>query len=184
MKLTRLSLLLPLLAFTASDTWQPFAIDKRLTVQLPSKATALVVGQLLPAGQAPAHTQAWVARASEGLCVIMRVPTTKAQIIKKTDIAQRRLFYDNIVKGALAEEKQAHLLKRTSFQTAGYSGIEIKYTAADARTGHQRVRYMRSLVLDSVGYNLIFRPADLSDSLGLVDHAQHHRFFDSLTIKS
>jgi hypothetical protein len=113
----------------------------------------------------------------------MRVPTVNAQVIKQGDTAQRQFFYDNVVKGALAEEKQAHLLKRTSFQTAGGSGIEIKYTALDARTGHQRVRYMRSLILDSIGYNLIFRPADLSDSLGLVDHAQRRRFFSSITVK-
>ena len=184
MRLSRYLLLLPLLTFAATDAWQPFAIDSRITVQLPVQATALNVGKLLPAGQVPAHTQTWVARAPEGLCVVMRVPTINTQIIKQSDTVQRRFFYDNVVKGALAEEKQAHLLRRTSFQTAGGSGIEIKYTVLDARTGHQRLRYMRSLVLDSIGYNFIFRPADLSDSLGLIDHAQCRRFFSSITVKT
>jgi hypothetical protein len=178
MKLTRYLFLLPLLAFADSNTWQSFPVDKRLTVQLPAQATEL---QMLPTGQAPAHTQTWVARAPEGLCVVMRVPI--AYVIKQSDMAQRRVFYDQVVKGALAEENQAHLLTRTSFQTAGGSGIEIKYTAVDARTGHQRVRYMRSLVVDSIGYNLLFRPADLSDSLGLVDYAQRRRFFSSITVR-
>ena len=152
-------------------------------MQLPVQAIELNVAQLLPAGQAPTHTRTWVARAREGLCVIMRVPTANAQVIKQADTAQRRAFYDSVVKGALAEEKQARLLQRASFQTAGGNGIEIKYTALDARTGHQRVRYMRSLVVDSIGYNLLFRPANLADSVGIVDHAQRRRFFSSITVK-
>jgi hypothetical protein len=180
---TRYLLLVPLIGFAATDAWQRFAVDERLTVQLPGPTTALPVARLLPAGQAPAHTQTWVARASQGLCVVMRVPTANGQVIKQGDLTKRRLFYDQVVKGALMEENQAHLLTRTSFQTGGGSGVEIKYTALDARTGHRRVRYMRSLVLDSIGYNLIFRPANLADSSGLSDQAQGRRFFGSLTIK-
>lgn len=182
MKPTRYLLMLPLLACTATDTWQSFAIDKRLTVELPVQATELNVAQMLPAGQTPTHTQTWVARASEGLCVVMRIPFVNVEVIRQGDTTQHRLFYDSAVKGALADENQAHLLKRTPFQIAGGIGIEIKYTALDAHTGHRRVRYMRSLVLDSIGYNLLFRPANLSDSLGLVDHAQRQRFFNSITI--
>lgn len=184
MNAIRYLLLLPLLACAATDVWKPFVIDRRLTVQLPTKATELNVLQLLPSSQIPAHMRTWVARASEGLCVVMRVPNARAQRIRQSDAAQRQAFYADVVKGALAVENHAYLLKRTNFQTASGSGIEIKYTALDARTGRRRIRYMRSLVVDSIGYNLIFRPANLSDSLGLVDYTQRHRFFNSITVKS
>jgi hypothetical protein len=176
-------LLLPIAAFAAADTWQPFAVDNQLAVQLPTAATELSVTQLLPADQAPAHTRTWVARASQGLCVVMRVPNINSQRIKQGDAAHRQVFYEDAVRGALAVENHAYLLKRTSFQTAGGNGIEIKYTALDARTGRRRVRYMRTLVVDSIGYNLIFRPADLTDSLGLVDYTQCRRFFNSITVR-
>jgi hypothetical protein len=182
MRFTCYLLLLPLAAFAAVDTWQPFAIDRQLTVQLPAKATELNMAKLLPAGQAPARTRTWVAQASEGLCVVMRVPNINSQRIKQGDAAHRQVFYEDAVRGALAAENHAYLLKRTRFQTAGGNGIEIKYTALDARTGRHRVRYMRTLVVDSIGYNLIFRPANLSDSLGLVDYTQRRRFFDSITV--
>jgi hypothetical protein len=183
MRCTWYLLLLPLFAATVADVWQSFAVDKILTVQMPAKAAELNMTELLRTGQAPARTRTWVAQASEGLCVVMRIPTANAQRIKQSDAAHRQVFYKDVVRGALAVENHAFLLKRTSFQTAGGDGIEIKYTALNARTGRRRVRYMRSLVVDSIGYNFIFRPANLSDSLGLVDYTQRRRFFNSITVK-
>lgn len=165
------------------DTWQPFAVDGQLTVQLPAAAKELDAGLLQNTTQFPAHTRAWMARAPEGLYVVMRIPVSNAHRIAQQDTAQRRAFYQDVVRGALAEEEHAHLLKHSYFQTAGGSGVEIMYTAWDAVSGQRRVRYMRSLSLDSIGYNLIFRPTDKLDSTGTAGNAQRRRFFDSITVK-
>jgi hypothetical protein len=46
MKLTRYLLLLPLLAF-ATDTWKPFVVDNRVTVQLPAQPTQIDLAKLM-----------------------------------------------------------------------------------------------------------------------------------------
>jgi hypothetical protein len=42
---------------------------------------------------------------------------------------------------------------------------------------------MRTLLVDSIGYSLIFQPMDKQDTLGLAGAEQRRRFFNSITVK-
>jgi hypothetical protein len=177
-------LLFPLLAF-ATDTWRPFVVDKMLTVQLPAAATEVNLSKLLPLDQTqriPVYTRMWVVRTKEGMCGIMRIPNPDKLRINKNDTAQRRAFYERVERSALIEAN-ARLLTHTTFSTAGNTGIEFKYLAPNESSGQYNVSYTRSLVLDSVSYSLIFRPANPTDLSGRSGAEQRRRFFNSIIVK-
>jgi hypothetical protein len=57
-------LLFPLVGFVFAD-WLPFAVDKHVTVQLPSQPTEVDFAKLAP-GKNFQHTRLWALRAPEG----------------------------------------------------------------------------------------------------------------------
>jgi hypothetical protein len=175
--LTRYLLLLPLLAFTA-DTWQSFAIDNRVTVQLPSQPTQVDLAKLT--GKSVGHLRLWALRTPEGIYQIMRMPT--GTFISRADTASRRSFYQGFLSSVLSDE-QGQLLSRMPFATNAGAGMEYKYRGLHQGTGKRVVKHVRSLVTDSVGYTLIFTPTDPKDSLGLASAEQRRHFYNSLTVK-
>jgi hypothetical protein len=177
MKKVYLLALLPLLAFTLVD-WQSFAIDKRLIVQLPTPPAEVNLTKVAPA-QAAAHARMWALRAAEAVYLVVRLPTG---LIGKSDTTSRRSYYAGVLSAVLQDER-GQLISQTSFPTAGGAGMEIKYKAMSQVTGKKAIKYMRFLLVDSIGYSLLFQPTDKQDSLGLASAEQRRRFFNSITVK-
>lgn len=171
-------LLLPLFAF-AADTWQPFIVDSRVSVQLPAQPTELDFAKLAPTRK-PDHTRMWLVRTSEGTCQVMRLPNSST--ISRSDTARRRAFYAGVLTSVMRNES-GQLLLITPFPTPAGAGIEYKYKAIHKGTGKRVIKYTRFLLADSVGYSLNFTPADRQDSLGVAGNEQRRRFFNSITVK-
>ena len=178
MKPTLLLLLLPLLPI-AADTWQPFAVDQRVSLQLPAPPTEADLTKLIPGGKA-GHTRLWTLQAPEGLYQVLRIPSKG--VIAKLDTAGRNSYYAGVLSLVLRNE-QGRLLARTPFPTAGGGGMEFKYNGVHRGTGKRVVKYSRYLVLDSIGYSLNFIPTDRLDSLGLAGNEQRRHFFNSIVVK-
>jgi len=177
MKKVYLLALLPLVAFTLVD-WQSFAIDKRLLVQLPTPPAEVNLTKVAPA-QAAAHARMWALRAPKAIYLVVRLPTG---LISKSYTARRSSYYAGVLSAVLQDER-GQLVSRTSFPTAGGTGVEIKYRALSQFTGKRAIKYMRFLLVDSIGYSLLFQPTDKQDSLGLAGAEQRRRFFNSITVK-
>jgi hypothetical protein len=178
MKLTRHLLLLPLLSF-AADTWQSFAVDGLVTVQLPSQPTELDVAKLAP-GRNMRGTRVWLVQAPEGFYQVIR--TAGGTHITRADTTGRRFFYKGVAY-SIVHNRQGQLLSSTPFSTAGGAGMEFKYRGIHQGTGKRVISYTRSLVLDSITYALNFIPTDKTDSLGLAGAEQRRRFFNSIMVK-
>lgn len=178
MKPVLLLLLLPFLPI-AADTWQSFAVDTRVTVQLPAPPTEADMAKLVPGGKA-GRTRLWMLQAPEGLYQVLRIPSKGT--IAKQDTAARSSYYAGVLSSVLRNE-QGRLLARTPFPTTGGVGMEFKYNGVHRGTGKRVIKYTRYLVLDSIGYSLNFIPADRLDSLGLAGNEQRRRFFNSIVVK-
>lgn len=174
-------LLASFLCLTAPSAWQTLTVDPHLAVQLPTPVTELNFGQLMPGQRFPAHLRAWTAEAPDGRCIILRTPNPPGQHIAKQDTARRRVFYQQAMASALAEEAAPHVLSCLAFATPAGSGVELKYVVWDTYVRTRRVRYLRCLVLDSVKYSLLFRPTTSADSVAASSPTQR-RFFASLKI--
>ena len=169
----RLLLLLPLLSFTILD-WQPFAVDKRVTVELPTKPTEAKAAL----GKKVGRTRAWMLRAPEGVYQIMRMPTGLA----RADEAARNSYYESLISYTMKEE-QGQLLLITAFPTDAGPSLEYKYRVIRPGTRQHVTKIVRTLVVDSVAYSLNFIPTDKQDSLGLAGAEQRNRFYNSLAVK-
>jgi hypothetical protein len=178
MKLTRYLLLLPLLASTA-DTWQPFTVDKQVSVQLPAQPIEIALAKLAP-GKNLQHTRMWTLRVAEGIYQVLRLPNTHS--IPRTDTAGRRAFYAGLLTSVMRNES-GQLLAVTSFPTTGGASMEYQYKGLHKGTGKRVIKYGRTLLVDSINYTLNFIPADSLDSLGLAGAEQRRRFFNSITVK-
>lgn len=172
-------LFLPLLVFTAADTWQPFAIDSHVTVQLPGQPTETDLAKL-NTGKNLGHTQMWTLKAADGIYMVMRLPNKGS--IGRADTAGRQAYYAGVLTSVMRNEK-AQTLSLTDFPTSVGEGIEYKYKAIHRGTGKRVIKYVRYLVVDSIGYSLAFTPADKLDSTGTAGNVQRRRFFDSITVK-
>jgi len=165
------------LASVAFADWLPFAVDIHVAVQLPSKPTEIDLAKLMPAA-ARQHTRLWVLRAPEGVYMIMRLRAGNERI-SQHDTAGRRNYYAGVMQAVLHDE-QGQLITRSYFATPVGTGLEFKYKERHQSTGKQIVKYIRSLVVDSVGYSLNFIPTDAQDSLGIAGNDQRRRCFNSL----
>ncbi|MEJ7663517.1 MAG: hypothetical protein WKG07_30210 [Hymenobacter sp.] len=125
-----------MLAFPAADTWQSFAIDQHVAVQLPTQPTEMDLAKLAP-GQNLNHMRMWVARTPEGIYQVMRMPA--ATTISQTDTAKRRSFYAGMLSSFLRNEK-GQLLSLTPFPTPAGAGIEFKYKAIHRGTGKHVIK--------------------------------------------
>jgi hypothetical protein len=172
-------LLAPLISFAFTD-WLPFAVDKHVTVQLPRQPTEIDLAKLMPATSMQ-HGRLWALRAPEGIYMVMRLPTGSG-IINKLDTASRRDYYAGIMNAVLHDE-QGKAIARSYYATPAGAGLEFKYKGRHQVTGKQVVKYIRSLVVDSVGYSLNFIPTDQQDSLGIAGNEQRRHFFNSIAVK-
>ena len=181
MKPTHYLLLLPLLAFAPSDTWQSFSIDKQVAVQMPMRPSEANLDKL-----AAAHyyspTRVWTAKAPEGVYFVIRTAGKVSESIGRQNTAQRQALYTTVIQAALQSD-QGELVTRTSFPTAGGDGCEIKYRGSHPLTQRRIIKYLRYLVVDSIGYSFQFLPANPYDSLGLAGAAPRRRFFNSIVVK-
>ena len=108
--------------------------------------------------------------------------THSKSILGKQDTARRMSFYAGGL-SALLRSERGQLVAQTSFSTAGGAGVEYKYKAMDRATGKRIIKFMRCLVVDSIGYSLNFVAADKLDSLGIAGAEQRRRFFNSITVR-
>jgi hypothetical protein len=113
--------------------------------------------------------------------MVLRLPTGSG-IISQRDTAGRRDYYAGVVQSVLHDE-QGQPITRSYFSTPAGAGLELKYKGRHQVTGKQVIKYIRSLVVDSVGYSLNFIPTDQQDSLGIAGNEQRRRFFNSITVK-
>lgn len=186
MKLTCFLFALPLLAF-APDVWQPLKVDKALAIQLPATAEEINFYSWLSPAElrklpSSRRIRMWVARTPQSMCAVMRIPNPDKQRVSKQDTPQRRAFYERVERNSVAEA-HGQLLTHTTFSVAGLTGIAFTYSAPNANSGQQDLFYTRSLVLDSICYSLIFRPASPSAAVGHASTDQRVRFFNSITVK-
>lgn len=69
------------------------------------------------------------------------------------------------------------------FTVGGIEGREFTYKRFRPTTGQLEPTYMRTLVLDSVSYALLFLPNRQADILRFTNEGQQRRFFNSTTVK-
>jgi hypothetical protein len=162
-----------LASFTAFD-WQPFAVDQRVTVDLPAKPTEAKAAP----GKKVGRTRVWMLQAPEGVYQIMRMPTGLAQ----ADEAARNSFYEGLIAFTMRQE-QGQLVLITAFPTDAGPSLEYKYRVVRKGTRRHLTKIVRTLVVDSVAYSLQFVPSDQQDSLGLAGATQRNRFYNSLAVK-
>lgn len=127
-------------------------------------------------------TRVWTSRTPEGAYFIIRTAGRASESIGRQNSTQRQALYSIIIQAALQSD-QGELLTRTAFPTAGGAGCEVKYKGTHPLTQRRIVKYLRYLVVDSVGYSFQFLPANPYDSLGLAGAEQRRRFFNSITVK-
>ena len=130
-----LLLLLTLLAFTAADTWQPFAIDQRVSVELPAPPTEADLAKL--AGRSMGHTRMWMLRIPGYTYQYMRLPLKRR--IEISDSVGRRAYYAGVLTSVLRNE-QGQLLSSAPFPTAAGPGIEYKFKAVHRGTGKRIIK--------------------------------------------
>jgi hypothetical protein len=172
-------LLVPFVSAAFAE-WVPFTVDKHVAVQLPSQPTEIDLAKLMPSA-AMQHARLWALRAPEGVYMLMRLRTGSASISQR-DTAGRRDYYAGVIQAVLQDE-HGQPLTRSYFATPAGAGAEFQYKGRHQVTGKQVIKYIRTLVIDSVGYSLNFIPTDQQDSLGLAGNAQRRRFFNSLLVK-
>lgn len=169
-------LLVPFVSAAFAE-WLPFPVDNHVSVQLPSHPTEIDLRKLMPAA-AMQHARLWALRAPEGVYMVMRLRIGIGSITQR-DTAGRRDYYAGVMQAVLHDE-QGQPISRSYFSTPAGAGLELKYKGRHQATGKQVLKYIRSLVVDSVGYSLNFIPTDQQDSLGLAGNEQRRRFFNSL----
>lgn len=181
MKLTRYLLLIPLVAFVPPSKWQPFAIDKQVVVQVPTQPSEANIDKL-----ATAHhyspTRVWTVKAPEGTYFIIRTAGKASESIGRQNTTQRQALYNSVIQAALQSDRGV-LLTRTFFATAGGNGCEVKYKGTHPLTQRRVIKYLRYLVVDSIGYSFQLLPSNPYDSLGLAGAEQRRRFYNSITVK-
>jgi hypothetical protein len=169
----RLLLLLPLLSCTLL-TWQPFALDERVTVELPAQPTEAHAAP----GKKVGRTRAWQLHTADGVYHILRQPTG----LVRAEEATRNACYEGLISATLRAE-QGQLVLITAFPTDAGPSLEYKYRVVRRGTHQHLTKIARVLVVDSVAYSLQFIPADPRDSLGVAGAAQRTRFYNSLTVQ-
>jgi hypothetical protein len=83
---------------------------------------------------------------------------------------------------AVLHDEQGQPIIHSCFSTPAGAGLEFKYKGRHQATGKQVVKYIRSLVVDSVGYSLNFVTANQQDILGVAGSEQRRRFFNSIAV--
>ncbi|MGI4874225.1 MAG: hypothetical protein ACRYFX_23940 [Janthinobacterium lividum] len=172
MKLVYL-LALPLLAFRADD-WQPFSLDKQVSVRLPVKPIEMTKEETgdLPVG---AHM---FAALTTGEAYQLSGPLPVPAALDTQDARARGIFYEGVVTG-LVKEQGNTLLWRKPFSTAVGEGVTVAYQSPATQDSKAMILFSRVFIVKRSFYSLTFFQAD-GDSTNSV---ARRRFFSSITVK-
>jgi hypothetical protein len=173
--------LLILLSLTACRLphWQQFALDGRITVELPGQPYVLNPYKVKVVKH-PARMKIWVLRTLGGTYQLFR-SVNPAMHITAQDTTGRALRYARAQATLKADHAQDIVAR--PFTVAGIEGRAFTYKRYRPTTGQLEPVYMRTLLLDSVSYALMFVPTSQVSILGWAGDRQQRRFFNSITIK-
>jgi len=166
-------LALPLLAFTA-DNWQPFSVDKQVSVHLPAKPSEMTKEEV---GNIPAGAHVFVAE-SDGNIYQLTGPVPVPAALKTQDASARSMFYDGEIKG-MVQDQGSTLLSRKPFSTSAGEGVAVTYRLAATQDSKAMIVFSRTFVAKRSSYTLTFLQADGDTTSGVA----RRRFFNSITVK-
>lgn len=176
-----------LAAFTLAD-WVSFALDERVSVQLPAQPTELALSKTLSPEQSKTvspeqvkNNHVYVTKDAYGAYQVVQSATSLSA--EKTALAATRAnFYQRILQGVLKHE-HGTLIAQSTFPTAGGEGLEITYRYLRKGTGKPVITVARHLLVGTISYGFYFVPLDQQDSTGTSGHQQRRRFFESIAVK-
>lgn len=163
-------LALPLLAFTA-DNWQPFSLDKHVSVLLPVAPFDMTEDAGVPAG-----THVFAAQNGSDTYQLTG-PLAVSSAIKVQDAKTRGLYYDGVVKG-LVQEQGNILLSRKAFSTVAGEGVAVTYKSPATADSKEMTLCSRAFIVNRSTYVLTYFRTD-----GDTVSGASRRFFKSLTVK-
>jgi hypothetical protein len=165
-------LALPLLAFTA-DNWQPFSLDKQVSVRLPTKPFEMTKEEV---GDLPAGAHVFAAQSgNEAYQLTGPLPVPAA--LKPQDTKARDLFYEGMLKG-LVQDQGNTLLARSTFSTVAGEGVAVTYQSPATADTKEMTLFSRVFIVNRSSYALTYLRADGDTSSG-----NRRRFFNSITVK-
>ena len=122
----------------------------------------------------------WVLRTLGGTYHLFR-SVNPAMRIMAHDTTSRKAQYAR-AEVALRKE-HAQDIVASPFTVSGVEGRDFAYKSFRRSTGELEPRYMRSLVVDSVSYVLLFLPTSQTGILSFAGDSQRRHFFNSITVK-
>jgi hypothetical protein len=158
---------------------QQFALDTRVTVELPGQPHVLNPYKVR-AVKHPERMKIWVLRTLGGTYQLLR-SVNPAMHITAQDTTGRAIRYAR-TEATLKEDQVQDIVARP-FIVGGIEGRDFTYKSFRPTTGQLKPTYMRTLILDSVSYVLLFLPNSQASILSLVENHQQQRFFNSITVK-
>ncbi|MDO7884293.1 hypothetical protein [Hymenobacter cheonanensis] len=172
--------LLALLSLTACKLphRQQFALDARVTVELPNQPHALNPYKVRTVKH-PERMKIWVLRTLGGTYQLLR-SVNPAVHIAAQDTTSRARGYAR-VEATLKAEHAQNVVARP-FTVGGIEGREFTYNSFQHSTGKLEPRCMRSLVLDSVSYVFLFLPTNREVIPDFIGDRQQRLFLNSITV--
>jgi hypothetical protein len=158
---------------------QQFALDARVAVELPGRPYSLNPSKV-KAVKHPEHMKIWFLRTLGGSYQLLR-SVNPAMHITAQDTMGRAARYAR-AEATLRKEHAQDIVARP-FTVAGMEGRDFTYKSFRRSTQELESRYMRSLLVDSVSYVLLFVPTSQTGILGFAGENQQLRFFNSITVK-
>jgi hypothetical protein len=158
---------------------QQFALDTRVTVELPGQPYVLNPNKVRTVKH-PEHMKIWWLRTLGGMYLLYRTLNPKLHIAAD-DTVSRSLHYERVQ--TILKSEHAQGIVARPFLVAGIEGRDFTYKSFRRSTGKIETRYMRSLLLDSVSYVLLFIPTSQVGIIGYASDSQRRRFFNSMTVK-
>ncbi|MFD2719704.1 hypothetical protein ACFST9_13330 [Hymenobacter monticola] len=178
---------LSLAAFARAD-WVTFALDERVSVQLPVQPTELAVAKTLSPEQAKTlspeqvkNNHVYLTTDAYGTYQVVQ-SATGFSAEQAALAATRAAFYQRMLQGVLRHE-HGTLLAQSPFPTAGGEGVEFAYRHVSRGSGKPVLAVARHLLVGTTSYGFTFTPRDQQDSTGTSGNAQRRRFFDSIVVK-
>ena len=159
-------------------TWQLFALDERVVVELPGRPQAIATQQFAKLKH-PECMKAWGLRTLGGTYQLMRTVNPAARLGAGAT-REREAYYDR--RERAFRKRNAQIFTSRSFTIGGVTGRELVYKSH--ATPVPTLIYSRTLALDSVSYTVNFTPAYPGGVFAWPGIEQRRRFFDSVRIVS
>ncbi|MBO0357247.1 hypothetical protein J0X19_04770 [Hymenobacter sp. BT186] len=155
-----------------------FNVDERFSVELPNHPTS-ISRDTVEADGFEQHLKIFSSSDEYGLYRISRDDLNHESDNYLTPQGRKEWYsVSPMVEGAVFRAK---FIKRENFIIDGIEGVDRVYELPASRQNEHTIKYVRSLLVDKVGYELWFIPKD-----GLKDPCinQKKRFFNSIKLKS